>query len=60
LGLLVVETHIKRRKNMYIDREYFESLVDELFKAQENRYVGDEDYIESLEQDIEQLEKEII
>ena len=44
---------------MYIDREYFESLVDELFKAQENRYVGDEDYIESLEQDIEQLEKEL-
>jgi len=43
----------------YVDKEYFESLVNELFRAEENRYVGDEDYIESLEQDIEQLQKEI-
>ena len=42
-----------------IDKEYFESLVNELFKAEENRYVGDEDYIESLEQDIEQLQREL-
>ena len=43
----------------YVDKEYFESLVNELFRAEENRYVGDEDYIESLEKDIEQLQKEI-
>ena len=43
-----------------MEREYFENLVEELFKAEENRYIGDEDYIESLEQDIEKLQKEII
>ena len=40
--------------------EYFESLVDELFKAYKNRHIGDEDYIKSLEQDIKKLEKHII
>jgi len=43
-----------------MDRAYFENLVEELFKAQKNRHIGDEDYIESLEQDIEKLQKEII
>ena len=43
-----------------MEREYFESLVEELFKAEKNRHIGDEDYIQSLEQDIEKLQKEII
>ena len=32
--------------------EYLEQLIQELEKSLANRYIGDDDYIESLEQDI--------
>ena len=32
--------------------EYLEQLIQELNKSLANRYIGDDDYIESLEQDI--------
>ena len=32
--------------------EYLEQLIEELNKSLANRYIGDNDYIKSLEQDI--------